>query len=63
MQQPTSLREAQEERTVAQQERGGAIEWQRRQCRQEVAIQQPQTHGLGGIYCLILVYHNMQVHA
>ena len=31
MQQPTSLNEAQDERTVAQQERGGAIEWQRTQ--------------------------------
>ena len=31
MQQPTSLREAQEERMVAQQERDGAIEWQRSQ--------------------------------
>ena len=31
MQQPTSLREAQDKRTVTQQERGGAIEWQRTQ--------------------------------
>ena len=31
MQQPTSLREAQDKRTAAQQERGDAIEWQRMQ--------------------------------
>ena len=58
MQQPTSLLEAQDERTVAQRDRGGAIEWQRTQWPGKRWQFNHHKHGLGGIYhyCLVSVY-------